>query len=475
MDKRCIYTLLIWAVFATHAYGLTLSTSELDIPGDGYSIVTRQIQNAIDRIASAEEGGTLIITSGTYVTGSLKLCSNLELVVMPGSTVLGSVNPYDYDGFKYGEEREVFGLLTARDKSNIVITGGGTIDGRGLDLALAIDSLHHIGERIDENYNNRRMRPSLRPKLIDFDHVVNLDIKDVKLSSSSAWGVSLNKCCNVVISQVEFINRAYWNNDGIDISDCRNVKVRDCFINSADDGIVLKSFDPDARNDSILIENCRIKSSASAIKFGTESYGGFCNIVIRGITVEDTYRSAIAIESVDGAHIENVLVDGVEAFNTGNALFLRLGHRNGQRVGSINGVTIKNVSCAVPFLRADSDYDIRGPETGNIYNPLPASITGIPDARIRNVALENIMIEYPGRGTKAMGYIGKYRLKDIPEKVDSYPEYTMFGELPAWGLYCRHIDGLDIKNMKIIKREADYRPPYVLDDVSNQEIDIESE
>lgn len=388
---------------------------------------------------------------------------------------MGSVNPYDYAGFNYGETREVFGLLTAMDKTDIVITGGGTIDGRGLDLALSIDSLHHIGERIDENYNTRRMRPSIRPKLFDFNHVNNLEIKEINLRSSAACGISLNKCCNVVINHVDFVNRAYWNNDGIDISDCRKVKVSDCFINSADDGIVLKSFDSNSRNDSILIENCRIKSSASAIKIGTESYGGFRNIEIRGICVEDTYRSAIAIESVDGAHIEKVIVDGVDAKNTGNALFVRLGHRNGPLAGSINDVTIKNVSCIVPFLRADTNYDVRGPETGNIHNPLPASISGLPDARISNVSLENIQNEYPGQGSKAMGYIGKYRLKEVPEKVDSYPEYTMFGELSAWGLYCRHIEGLNIKNMKLQKREADYRPPYMLDDVSSEDIDIESE
>ncbi len=67
--------------------------------------------------------------------------------------------------------------------------------------------------------------------------------------------------------------------------------------------------------------NCTIRSSASAVKFGTASHGGFRNIIIENIKVFDTYRSAIAIESVDGGFIENVKVDNITAKNTGNAIF----------------------------------------------------------------------------------------------------------------------------------------------------------
>ena len=89
----------------------------------------------------------------------------------------------------------------------------------------------------------------------------------------------------------------YWNNDGIDLEDCKNVRITNCYVNAADDGICLKSNDPDSYNDRIYIANNVVRSSASAIKFGTASLGGFTNVVVKDIKVYDTFRSAIAIES----------------------------------------------------------------------------------------------------------------------------------------------------------------------------------
>ena len=164
----------------------------------------------------------------------------------------------------------------------------------------------------------------------------------------------------MVLRGLDIFNRAYWNNDGIDLTDCQNVLVEDCKVNSADDGICLKSYDPNSGNDSITIRNCEIRSSASAVKFGSASYGGFRHIRIQGIRVFDTFRSALAIESVDGAVIEDVMADDITATNTGNALFIRLGQRAGERKGVIRNVRISNLTAQIPFGRPDIDYDLRG-------------------------------------------------------------------------------------------------------------------
>lgn len=440
-----------------------LSLADFGIKPGSATVLTAEIQRAID---SCGEGGVVVIGPGDYITGSLTLPSGCTLRLEEGARLLGSTDPFDYPAYHPGAPAgEPFALICAKDVENIRLTGRGTIDGRGLELALAIDSLHHTGARPDPAYSKRRMRPSLRPKLIEMSGVERLTIDSLQLRSSAAWGLSLDKCSDVQIRAINFENRAYWNNDGIDIADCHRVMVSDCDINSADDGIVLKSFDPADGNSDIAISDCRIRSSASAVKFGTESFGGFRNVTIRNISVADTYRSAIALETVDGAVIENVLVDGVNATNTGNAIFLRLGHRRGERPGAMRDVTIRNVSCTVPFLRADAAYDLRGPAINAIHNPIPASATGLPDARLENVVLENIDISYPGRGTKGMGYIGDYRLGAVPECRDAYPEYTMFGELPAWGFYFRHIDGLTLRNVTLRRREPDYRRAWVADDV----------
>ena len=262
-------------------------------------------------------------------------------------------------------------------------------------------------------------------------------------------------------------NRAYWNNDGIDISDCKDVRISNCFINSADDGICLKSHYRGAWNDRVSISNCYIISSASAIKFGTESLGGFKNVTIDNIRIKDTFRSAIAIESVDGAEIENVQVSNVHAVNTGNAIFIRLGHRSGEQPGYLRNVTIKDVYVEVPFGRPDINYDLRGPAVTFFHNPFPSSISGIPGHDIENVKLENIEIVYPGRATRGMAYMSVSRLKDVPENEKGYPEFTMFEELPSWGFYVRHVKGIQMHNVKLRLQEDDFRPAFVFDRVSD--------
>lgn len=451
--------------------------SEFGVAPDSEKVQTAGIQLAIDKTAAPKKGGKLIIPAGEYVIGTINLRSNVELYLEKGAVLKGSINPFDYPAYsedlpddgKVADKcsQKLFGLIVADSVINTSISGEGLIDGRGLEVALAIDSLHHTGIRIDPHYNTRRMRPALRPKLFDIDGCDGFSLTGVDLKSAAGWGVSINNSRNITIRDIHFENRAYWNNDGIDIADCTDVLIENCDINSADDGIVLKSFNPDGGNRNVTVKNCVVRSSANAVKFGTESFGGFRDITIKDIKVRDTFRSAIAIESVDGAVIDNVLVDGIDAQNTGNPLFIRLGHRRGEKPGKLENITIRNLRCEVPFGRPDADYDLRGPDTNVIHNPFPSSITGIPNAKVKNITLENIEMIYPGRGTKGMAYIGKYRYKDIPEMTGEYPEFHMFGELPAWALYVRHIDGLKLINVKAKALAPDYREPFVTDDVTN--------
>ena len=79
--------------------------------------------------------------------------------------------------------------------------------------------------------------------------------------------------------------------------------------------------------------------------------------------------------------------------------------------------------------------------------------------------MENIQIIYPGKGNDGLAILPLFRLNDVPEVENQYPEFSMFGELPAWGLYVRHVEGLTLKNVTVIAKDKDYRPAYVFDDV----------
>ena len=466
-------------VLARGTKEMILRSSQLQISSDGKTLCTSQLQQAIDQIAKKGRG-TLVLSSGTYLSGSIFLKSGVTLKLEKGATLLGSANPYDYKLVDVGvsgddtrHDNACMALVMAQDAKHIAIENEGVIDGNGLQLALNADSLHHTGELVDAHYNVRRQRPSelVRPKLFFFTGCDDVSIKGGEYRSSANWGLSFDQCSNMVLTGLRVYNRAYWNNDGIDITDCQHVRISQCDINSADDGICLKSYHTASANQDIHIDDCDIISSASAVKFGTASWGGFKNIEISNIRVKDTFRSAIAIESVDGAMIDSIYVHDIHAENTGNAIFVRLGQRAGMRKGSINHVMIQNLYCEVPFGKPDEAYDLRGPDLDAIHNPIPSSVTGIPGNPIGSVTLENIEIKCPGRATKGQAYIPLWRVKDVPEQITKYPEFSMFGELPAYGFYLRHAKNITMKNVKMTLDASDYRPAIVADDVVNLVMD----
>ena len=473
MKKKSIIAILIFCLSLTVSAQKVFDIKKYGAVGDGKTLNTKAIQKAIDA-ANKNKGGRVVFSKGKFLSGSIYLKSGVELFFEEGAILLGSTNPDDYPKYE-----GIRALILANGSKNIAVNGKGIIDGQGRELALAIDSLHHTGVRIDPKYNYRRMRPEDgRGKLISFVKCDSITMINITLKNSSGWVQCFTECKNIVIDAMTVNSTAYWNNDGIDVNGCENVRITNCNVNAADDGICLKSESPGLQNNTIYIANCRIRSSANAVKLGTGSYGSFKNVTIENIEVYDTFRSAIAIESVDGAEIENIKVSNITAVNTGNAIFIRLGHRNGEKPGYIKNVSIKNVKVQVPFGRPDIDYDLRGPEVDYFHNPFPASIAGIPGHLIENVVLENIEIMYPGRASKGMAYHPLSRLKDVKENVNGYPEFSMFGELPSWGFYVRHVNGIEMKNIKLILEKEDFRPAFVFDDVKNltmKAIDIPSD
>jgi polygalacturonase len=465
-------TILLLFIAPAITSGQDFNIMDFGAVPDGRTLNSRAIQSAIDA-AHSKGGGRVIVPGGKFLTGALVVKSGVEIMLEKKAVLLGSTKPDDY--FKLNRW---LALIMADGQERISITGQGVIDGQGRALALHIDSLFYAGLIDSAHYNFVEMRPMhyIRPQLIEFVGCKDIKIVGVTFMNAACWVQTYDQCRDIVIEDIRVESDAYWNNDGIDIQDCTNVRISDCFVNAADDGICLKSQSRDYLCDGIIIERCTVRSSASAVKFGTVSHGGFKNVTIRDIKVYDTFRSAIAIECVDGGILENVLVENIEAKNTGNAIFIRLGKRNKTGPpGILRNVTIRNLKAEIAFERPDYAYDIRGPELPFFHNTFPASITGIPGAMVENITLQDIEIIYPGRGNPGLANLPVTALDRVPEKESAYPEFSMFGELPAWGFYVRHVRGLKMKSVKVTAEHADYRPALVLDDVldsSLQQIEI---
>ena len=313
----------------------------------------------------------------------------------------------------------------------------------------------------------------------------------MKLANAAAWVSNYSECTDLVIDSVIMQSTTYHNNDGIDISDCKNVRVTNCDVNSADDGICLKSEFGDNGNEDIYIADCKIRSSANALKFGTSSHGGFKNVTVRNLEIYDTYRSAVALESVDGGILEDIDIEGVNAKNTGNAIFIRIGHRNvNGETGILRNVRIADMKAEIPLRKPDLGYLLEGPpdylrykytkqdnnrpDLGSPYNGLPSwtynlipsSIIGLPNHNV-----ENIEIIFEGGGDKNLACIELDSIKNIPEMPDMYPELSQWGELPAWGFYARHVDGVKMKNVTLRYIKDDFRPALVFYDAGNIVLD----
>ena len=468
--KTLLIPITLMMFFKLSLFAEDISIEKYGAVGDGITLNTEAIQKTIDAVHQSGEG-RVIVPRGKFLTGSINLLSGVELHLEEGAILLGSTL---FEHHQVVEKHYQRAIIMSSYQENISITGEGTIDGQGREAAIKTDSLFKIGELPPNRYNHVEKRPRfyMRPMLIVFLGCKNVNVQDVTLKNSASWVQHYDRCTNVTITGITVDSDAYWNNDGIDISDSKQVTVNNCIINSADDGICLKSHYDDQLLENVVVENCIVRSSASAIKFGTKSLGGFKNVAIKNIRVYDTFRSAIAIESVDGGTLENVTVDQIHAVNTGNAIFIKIGHREeNKEVATLKNVTVSNLYCEVAFERPDYKYQIRGPALPFFHNTFPSSITGMPDHYVKNVTLENIEIKYPGKANKGLAYAPLSRLDSIPENANDYPEFSMFGELPAWGFYMRHVDNIKLKNIKLSIEDNDYRVPFVLDDVLNAQFD----
>lgn len=437
--------------------------TDFGIKADGITLNSMSIQKAIDFV-NEQGGGRLVFTPGNYLTGTIYLKSNVTLHLENGATLLGSTNPWDYIKDPYINWTS---MIFALKQTNIGITGKGTINGRGFQTANNMVDYIHRGLYVDPLKLDRPNETN-RPQNVYFRECENVTITDITLRDPASWNQTYDQCKNLYVDGIYVDSKSYWNNDGIDVVDCDGVVLKNAVIDAADDVFCFKSHDANSICQNVVVENCVGRSSANGLKFGTVSRGGFKNFKVKNLTIYDTFRSAITFAAVDGGIIENIEVDSVRSIHTGNVIFLRIGDRwsNGKQP-SMKNIVIKNVYAEVPIDKPDAGYNYEGPVEDLPRNISPSSIVGLPDHKIQNVTLQNIEIVTYGGGNPYYAHRGltPSELDSIPEMRNAYPEFSQFKELPAWGFYVRHAEGITFENVTLKALNKDYRPAIVLDDV----------
>jgi beta-xylosidase len=426
---------------------------------------TTALQRAIDD-CSAAGGGRVIVPTGHFKTGSIRLKSNVHFFLEHGATLYGSTNLEDYTPMKSDyvslrTQTTTIQLIYADGVKNVVIDGYGTIDGRGR----AFKKLSWNDEGIT------------RPHLIRFIQSKDITIKNVTLKNSGCWMQHYLACDRLKIEGIKVVNRNNYNNDALDLDGCHDVVVQGIIADSDDDGITLKSTSP-RLCENIRITDCVVSSHCNAVKLGTETNGGFRNINISGIVVKPSsdqqekffgqwiVTSAISLEIVDGGTMENVNVSDFTIEGTESPIFIRLGNRgrgyklrSEQKALSGNG-NDDTIAELIPIDHVGQIDDIR---INNIQvhnaGAIGCSITGLPGHPVRNVWLSNVSIHHKG-GVKTED------LKLIndtitDEKEKEYPEATMWGNLPAKGFFVRHARNIKFSNVNIRTEKPDVRPDFV--------------
>lgn len=460
MTKNLLILLFLTLFTGLTTYAEDYKASLFGIKSNGTTLNTNSIQKAIDFIHE-KGGGRLVFFVGRYLTGNIQLKSNVTIHLEEGAILLGSTNIYDYN------LAERFpSLICATKADHIALTGKGVIDGQGRDVAYQVSDQVQKGILKDPMVNDRSAL--WRPKAIYFRECTNVDITGIVIKNAAEWVLVCDQCSYVKIDRITVDSKAFWNNDGIDIVDCQHVIISNSFIDSSDDAICFKSHDPTKMCEDVEVRNCVARSSASGIKFGTLTSGGYKNFKIINNKVYDTHRSAITIATPDGGVVENILVDSLYAYNVGNAIYLRIGARwNKGRVGSMSNIRIQNMYCEIAEGKADAGREYEGPIEDLPRNISPASIVGLPGQYISDVTLRNIHLVYPGNSNPAYAFRGLQpaELDSIPEMPAAYPEFSQFKELPAWGLYVRHAKNLTLENITFTAKLKEYRPALVFDDV----------
>ncbi len=414
---------------------------------DGRTLATEAIQKAVDLVSSAG-GGTVYFPPGRWLTGTVRLKSNVTLHLENGCTVLGSDALSDYPEItpsvrSYTDKYVCRSLLYGENLENVTLRGSGTIDGQG------------------EKFCWKEFDKRDRPFLIRMIRCKDVRVEDVHLRSSGMWMQHYLACERLRLRGVTVFNHASWNNDGVDIDGCRDVTISDCIIDTDDDSLCLKSTSP-YPCENVTIVNCVLSSHCNALKMGTESTGGFKNITVSNCTIVSPRYSkpfwgiqrgmgGIALEIVDGGHLDGVAIANITITGVGTPLFLRLGNRARPHtegapepaVGTFRNVVLSNILAT------------GASKTG-------CAITGIPGHCIENLTLRDIRLEFEGGGT------AEDAARKIEEKEADYPESLMFGTLPAYGIFGRHIKNLHVANVQLVAKSADARPASVYEDVEVQ-------
>lgn len=460
---------------------------------DGIALDHHAFNKAIE--AAASEGGGLVrVPAGNYLCGSIRLKSRINLHLDAGAVIIAAPNRMNaYDETEdfippaYQDGGHTYfrnSLIWGENLDHVSITGTGMIDGRGSwNEGEGLIAWNPVLDRMGGCASEGEMPPpklgadgkplpnnGLPPvrrgnKALALKSCKNVLIRDVTISRGGHFAILATGCDNMTIDNLTIDT----DRDGIDIDCCRNVMVSNCRINAPyDDAITPKSsyaLGELRLTENLMIVNCMVsgfevgslldgtmvpgKNQVGRIKFGTESSGGFRNVTIANCTFRCSM--GLALQSVDGGILENFTISNISMTDVRKyGIHVTTGNRN-RTPGVTTPSRMRNVRISNVVM--DGVDKMAG-----------IILTGMPGQSLENICLDNIRMTTKGGGTR------KDAQKIIPE-AGAYPKATWAGDLSAYGIFARHIKGLELADIHIDFEKPELRPAASFENIDGLLID----
>lgn len=339
----------------------TLPVTDFGAVADGSTLNTWAFAEAI-RACAESGGGTVLVPPGTWLTGPIRLESNVNLRVERGALVQFSRRIEDFPLIAGLDGKSRTYMLTppisAHRARNIAITGEGLFDGAGevwryvkkeklterqwkelvgsggvvsedgtqwwpsreaMEGEKYLAGLQAAGKVPGRN-DYARVREFLRPDLVRLVQCDGILIDGPTFRNSPKFHLHLVQSENMVIRNVQILTEWHaQNGDGIDIASCRNVLLYNATVNVGDDGICLKPGTPASSQkagpacENIVIADCIVYRAHGGFVIGSESYGGARNVAVRNCQFIGT-DVGIRMKSSRGRGglVERVLIEGIQ-------------------------------------------------------------------------------------------------------------------------------------------------------------------
>ena len=371
-----------------------------------------QNQKAINKAIAAcskKGGGRVIVPSGTFITGAITLLSHVNLVVEKDAVLkfafepdLYPIVPTRWEGI---DCRNLSPCIYAYKQTDIAVTGEGTIDGSGAnDTWWPWNGNPRFGfkEGMISQRGGSRARllknaedgvpmdqriftkeDGLRPQLINFYLCENILMENLTLLNSPFWVIHPLLSKNITVRGMKIINDGP-NGDGCDPESCDGVLIENCFFNTGDDCIAIKSGrNNDGRlwdkpSENIIIRNCEMKNGHGGVVIGSEISGGCRNV-----------------------YAENNVMDSPELERV---VRIKTNTCRGGVIENINARNIKVGVCKESVLKINLDYE-----------PKEICCRGFVPT-VRNVNIENITCEKSKYGVQIIALDSVCNVYDINVK-----------------------------------------------------------